>query len=159
MTIVRASRSRKLFLSSPVCESLLASRAFSIAIDAFALVALLCPLARGYQAIASAPTTRRSNQPNYRNLNVSPLPESLLPARDQPVAVPLSRRDEEGVVKAMDLETAGLAHQQRAGAHGDLGVDRPDAVGEARDDLVEPVAERIGALPTLRSAIRWLPFK
>jgi hypothetical protein len=50
------------------------------------------------------------------------------------MAVDLGRRDEEGVVKVMDLETSGAARQQRAGARGDLGVDRVDAISEARDD-------------------------
>lgn len=79
-------------------------------------------------------------------------PRARRPATgEQTVAVPLSRRDEEGVVKMIDRETRGAAPQQRAGAHGDLGVDWADAVGEARDDLVEPAAQRLGFLPTEKS--------
>jgi hypothetical protein len=64
------------------------------------------------------------------------------------MTVDLGRRDEEGVVKVMDLETSGAARQQRAGARGDLGVDRVDAISEARDDLLEPAAQRRVATET-----------
>jgi hypothetical protein len=63
------------------------------------------------------------------------------------VAVHLRRRDEEGIVKPMARETGGgEARQDGASASSDRGVDWLDAVSEARDDLVEPVALRVGAL-------------
>jgi hypothetical protein len=83
---------------------------------------------------------------DYRNRNFRPAPEGPIAARDQAVAVHLRRRDEEGVVKPMARETGGEARQDGASARSDRGVDWVDAVSEARDDLVEPVSLRVGAL-------------
>jgi hypothetical protein len=61
--------------------------------------------------------------------------------------VDLRRRDNECVVEPMALQaTNGEARQRLASAGSNRGVDRVDAIGEAREDFVEPFALSIGAL-------------
>jgi hypothetical protein len=62
------------------------------------------------------------------------------------MAVELRRRDEQGIMKAMARVTNCEARQDPASANGDRSVDRVDAIGEARSDLVQPFALRVGAL-------------
>ena len=58
----------------------------------------------------------------------------------------LRRRDKERIVEPMALMTNDEVRQKLASAGSNRGVDRVDAIGEAREDFVEPFALSIGAL-------------
>jgi hypothetical protein len=92
--------------------------------------------AAGFAFISVGRTPGRLLRLDYRDRRLRPGPEDRVAARGQAVAVNLRRRDKEGVMKPMARETGGEAWQERAGTRRDRGVDRVDAVGEARDDLV-----------------------
>jgi hypothetical protein len=88
----------------------------------------------------------RPHQLDNHDRRLRPGTKNSIPARDQAVAVELRRRNEQGVMKAMPRLTIREARHDPASANGDRSVDRVDAIGEARDDLVEPFALRVGAL-------------
>ena len=73
------------------------------------------------------------------------------------MAVNLCGRDKDGVMERTPGGSAGQTRQGHAGARGDRGVDRMNAVGEGLSQVVEPLAQRAARCAWLEFIFWMLP--